>query len=83
SGAVASYGSSIKQGAELAIEEINAAGGIDGKQVEFVPVDNKSENSEATNAAIKLATQDKVTAMIAPATSGNVIATAQIANQYK
>lgn len=83
SGAVASYGSSIKQGAELAIEEINAAGGIDGKQVEFIAVDNKSENSEATNAAIKLATQDKVTAMIAPATSGNVIATAQIANQYK
>lgn len=83
SGAVATYGSSIKQGAELAIEEINAAGGIDGKQIEFVPVDNKSETSEATNAAVKLATQDKVTAIIAPATSGNVIATAQIANQYK
>ncbi|MDN4494068.1 ABC transporter substrate-binding protein [Ureibacillus aquaedulcis] len=83
SGAVASYGSSIKDGAELAIEEINAAGGIDGKQIEFVPVDNKSESAEATNAAIKLATQDKVTAMIAPATSGNAIATAQIANQYK
>lgn len=83
SGAVASYGSSIGKGAELAVEEINAAGGIDGKQIELVKVDNKSENSEATNAAIKLATQDKVTAMIAPATSGNVIATAQIANQYK
>ncbi|MCP1146527.1 ABC transporter substrate-binding protein [Lysinibacillus endophyticus] len=83
SGSVASYGSSIGKGAELAVEEINAAGGIDGKQIELVKVDNKSENSEATNAAIKLATQDKVTAMIAPATSGNVIATAQIANQYK
>ncbi|RUL54703.1 MULTISPECIES: ABC transporter substrate-binding protein [Lysinibacillus] len=83
SGAVASYGSSIGKGAELAVEEINAAGGIDGKKIELVKVDNKSENSEATNAAIKLATQDKVAAMIAPATSGNVIATAQIANQYK
>lgn len=83
SGSVASYGSSIKDGAQLAIDEINEAGGIDGKQIEFVPVDNKSESAEATNAAIKLATQDKVTAMIAPATSGNVIATAQIANQYK
>lgn len=83
SGAVASYGSSIATGAELAVEEINAAGGIDGKQIELIKVDNKSENSEATNAAIKLATQDKVAAMIAPATSGNVIATAQIANQYK
>lgn len=83
SGPVASYGSSIGNGAELAIEEINAAGGIDGKQVELVKVDNKSDNAEATNAAIKLTTQDKVTAMIAPATSGNVIATAQIANQNK
>ncbi|RHW36196.1 ethanolamine utilization protein EutJ [Lysinibacillus yapensis] len=83
SGPVASYGSSIGDGAELAVEEINAAGGIDGKQVELVKVDNKSDNAEATNAAIKLATQDKVTAMIAPATSGNVIATAQIANQNK
>ncbi|MDI7743241.1 ABC transporter substrate-binding protein [Lysinibacillus fusiformis] len=83
SGAVASYGSSIANGAELAVEEINAAGGIDGKQIQLVKVDNKSENAEATNAAIKLATKDKVTAMIAPATSGNVIATAQIANQYK
>lgn len=83
SGPVASYGSSIGNGAELAIEEINAAGGIDGKKVELVKVDNKSDNAEATNAAIKLTTQDKVTAMIAPATSGNVIATAQIANQNK
>lgn len=83
SGQVASYGSSIGQGAELAIKEINAAGGIDGKQIELVKVDNKSENSEATAAAIKLATQDKVVAMIAPATSGNVLATAQIANDNK
>jgi len=83
SGSVATYGASIADGATLAVEEINAAGGIDGKQIELVKVDNKSENAEATNAAIKLATQDKVTAMIAPATSGNVLATAQIANQYK
>lgn len=83
SGSVASYGSSIGQGAELAVEEINEAGGIDGKKIELVKVDNKSDNAEATNAAVKLATQEKVVAMIAPATSGNVIATTQIANKYK
>lgn len=83
SGSVASYGSSIGKGAELAVEEINAAGGIDGKKIELVKVDNKSDNAEATNAAVKLATQEKVVAMIAPATSGNVIATTQIANKYK
>lgn len=80
-GIVASYGSSIKQGAELAIEEINASGGINGKQIEFIPVDNKSENQEAASAAIRLATQEKVDVMIGPATSGNVLATVQIANQ--
>ncbi|WP_017756710.1 ABC transporter substrate-binding protein [Calidifontibacillus oryziterrae] len=80
SGAVASYGSSIAQGLELAVEEINEGGGIDGKQLEVVKVDNKSDAAEATNAAIKLTSQDKVTAIIGAATSGNTVAQAQIAN---
>ncbi|WP_449622263.1 ABC transporter substrate-binding protein [Robertmurraya sp. Marseille-Q9965] len=83
SGAVASYGEGIKEGIDLAIEEINAAGGIDGKELEVVPVDNKSEGSEATNAAIKLVNQDKVTAIIGSATSGNTKAQTQIANDGK
>lgn len=83
SGAAASYGSSINDGAKLAIEEINAAGGIGGKQIEYIPVDNKSENAEAVTAAIRLAEQEKVVAMLAPATSGNTVATVQIAEQYK
>lgn len=83
SGAVASYGSSINDGAKLAIEEINAAGGIGGKQIEYIPVDNKSDNAEAATAAIRLAEQEKVVAMIAPATSGNTVATVQVAAQYK
>lgn len=83
SGNVASYGSSINDGAKLAIEEINAAGGIDGKQIEYIAVDNKSETAEATSAAIRLAEQEKVVAMLAPATSGNSVATVQIASQHK
>ena len=82
-GNVASYGSSIAQGAELAIEEINKAGGIDGKQIELIKVDNKSENAEATAAALRLATQEEVDVMIGPATSGNVLATVEIANKNK
>lgn len=83
SGNVASYGSSIGDGVDLAVEEINAAGGINGKTIELIKVDNKSENAEATTAAIRLAEQEKVVAMIAPATSGNAVATVQIANKYK
>ncbi|MFJ8263989.1 ABC transporter substrate-binding protein [Rummeliibacillus sp. NPDC094406] len=83
SGAVASYGSGISKGAKLAINEINEAGGIDGKKIVPVEIDNKSENSEATAAAIKLATQEKVVAQIGSATSGNTVAAVQIANKYK
>lgn len=83
SGNVATYGSSINDGAKLAIEEINAAGGIDGKKIEYITVDNKSETAEATSAAIRLAEKEKVVAMLAPATSGNSVATVQLAAKYK
>ncbi|RFU61759.1 ABC transporter substrate-binding protein [Peribacillus glennii] len=79
SGQVASYGESIAQGLDIAVEEINKDGGIDGKKIEVVKADNKSEAAEATNAAIKLTSQDKVTAIIGAATSGNTLAQAQIA----
>lgn len=79
SGPVASYGSSELEGIELALEEINADGGIDGKQVELVKVDNKSDAAEATNAAIKLTDQDNVLAIIGAATSGNTVAQVQVA----
>lgn len=80
SGPVASYGQSNMKGVELAVDEINANGGIDGKQIKLIKVDNKSEAAEATNAAIKLTSQDKVTAIIGASTSGNTVAQAQIAN---
>ncbi|KOO48357.1 ABC transporter substrate-binding protein [Viridibacillus arvi] len=83
SGGVASYGSGVAAGAELAIAEINEAGGIDGKQIKPVKIDNKSDAAEATSAAIKLATQEKVVAQIGSATSGNTVAAVQIANKNK
>lgn len=70
SGAVASYGAAEKEGADLAVEEINAAGGIDGKQIEVISKDNKSETAEAATVATSLTTQDKVAAIVGPATSG-------------
>ena len=42
-----------------------------------------ADNAEAATAAIRLAEQEKVVAMIAPATSGNTVATVQVAEQYK
>lgn len=83
SGNVASYGSGIAKGARLAIKEINDNGGIDGKKIVPVEIDNKSDAAEATAAAIKLATQEKVVAQIGSATSGNTVAAVQIANKNK
>ena len=70
SGDVATYGEASVQGIELAAEEVNAAGGIDGKKIELVKYDTKSDAAEATTLATKLMTQDKVITVIGPATSG-------------
>ena len=83
SGNVAVYGQSLSQGVELALEEVNKAGGVLGKQIEVVKVDNKSETAEAANVATKLATRDKVVAILGPATSGNTKAAAPVAIQNK
>lgn len=78
SGNVSVYGSSIGDGAQFAVDEINAAGGIDGKKIELIKMDNKSENAEAVSVANKLASEG-VVAMLSPATSGNTKATVDIA----
>ncbi|MBO0958508.1 ABC transporter substrate-binding protein [Neobacillus sp. MM2021_6] len=78
SGGVASYGQSIKEGIDLALEEINKDG-IDGKKLQLVSYDNKSEAPEAISGATKLISQDKVVAIIGAATSGNTKAQIEIA----
>ncbi|WP_394235623.1 ABC transporter substrate-binding protein [Niallia oryzisoli] len=78
SGNVASYGQGIAEGLDLAIEEINKEG-IDGKKIELVKADNKSEAAEATSGALKLINQDKVSAIVGSATSTNTLAQVQIA----
>ncbi|HLO13154.1 MAG TPA: ABC transporter substrate-binding protein [Pseudoneobacillus sp.] len=82
SGGVASYGQSIAEGIDLAIEEINKEG-INGKKLKLVKVDNKSEAAEATSGAIKLISQDKVSAIIGAATSTNTLAQVQVAQDNK
>ena len=83
SGDVATYGEANVQGIEMAAEEINQAGGIDGKQIELVKYDTKSDAAEATTLATKLMTQDKVITVIGPATSGGMKATIPVAEQNK
>ena len=63
-GAVAASGNYVTDGARLAADEINASGGVLGKQVELVIEDNKSNPKEAVAAAEKLIVKDKVTVMM-------------------
>lgn len=70
SGAVAVYGVECKNGIDLAIEEINAAGGIDGKALEFVCEDDEGSPDKTVNAFKKLIAKDGVKFVIGSLTSG-------------
>lgn len=82
-GNVANYGKSILSGFKMAVDEVNAKGGVNGKKITVVESDNKSEPSEAGNSVTKLVTQDKVVAVVGPATSGCVAAGAPITTANK
>ena len=71
SGAVASYGDNARNGALIAIEEINKAGGVLGKQLEPLVRDNQSKTDEAMNVSAALVDEGMV-AQIGPLTSGAV-----------
>src|SRR5690554_5326575 len=83
SGNVSTYGTSLVDGIEFAVKEINADGGVLGKQIELVKADNKSSGEEAANVSSRLATRDKVVAILGPATSGNVKSALPAAEENK
>ncbi len=82
-GGNASYGTSMMRGFNLAVKEINAAGGIDGKKIAIVEADTKSEPAEAANAMSKLINQDKVSFVSGIFTSSSAIAACNISETAK
>ncbi|HPX25615.1 MAG TPA: ABC transporter substrate-binding protein [Treponemataceae bacterium] len=83
SGPVAVYGIEAKNGIELAIEEINAAGGINGKNVVLISEDDEGNPEKTVNAFKKLTTKDKVTMIIGSLTSGCTAAITTLAQNQK
>jgi branched-chain amino acid transport system substrate-binding protein len=67
-------GASIPQAAQLAAEEINAKGGIDGRNIEIVAYDNKSSSSDSVRAFQRAVNDDHVSAVIASYISEVVLA---------
>ena len=68
--------------AELAIDEINEAGGVDGKQLEAVVKDYASDADTAVKVTQELCLQDKVTAIVGPYTSSARVAMEPVLEEY-
>src|SRR6185312_1386306 len=82
-GAFAADGNYVAEGAKLAAEAINKAGGVDGKQLQLVIEDNKSNPTEAAATAERLIVQDKVTVMMGAWGSSLTLAVMPKLMEYK
>ncbi len=82
-GKEASFGQSSHEGVTMALEEINAAGGVLGRKLELLTEDNQTKPGESATAVKKLISRDKVVALIGEVSSGRSLEAAPIAQQAK
>ncbi|MFO7650359.1 MAG: ABC transporter substrate-binding protein [bacterium] len=68
-GNVKTFGESTRNGAMLAFDEVNAAGGVNGKKLVIIVTDDKNDPTEASNAGSKLIDMDRVVAILGSVTS--------------
>ena len=83
SGKDASFGQAGQRGLILAIEEINAANGIQGRPIKLIHEDNRSTAGESATIARKLISRDKVIAIIGETTSGRSLEVAPLAQRAR
>jgi branched-chain amino acid transport system substrate-binding protein len=72
-----------KQAVEMLVKEINGAGGVDGRPVEVVFEDDKSDNTEAVKAVKKLVSKEKVVALLGSSGSGPSLGMAEFSQAEK
>jgi len=82
-GKEASFGQQSHKGLTLAIEELNASGGVLGKKLELITEDNQTKPGESATAVKKLISRDKVIALIGEVASGRSLEAAPIAQAAK
>lgn len=78
SGPGTSYGLGIKQGAEMAIDEINKAGGITGRQIQLILVDDASNPAQSVTAMQRLVSQEAVDLIVGAWGSSQVLANMEV-----
>ncbi len=83
SGSVAVYGTECRNGVEMAIAEINASGGINGKMIELIAEDDEGSPEKSVNAYKKLVTKDNCSIIIGSLTSGCTAAISSLAQAQK
>lgn len=76
-------GNAINNGVKLAISEINAAGGVLGRQLELITYDNKNDSQESINGYTRLADLDKASAVITSDASSICLSLVEISNEKK
>jgi branched-chain amino acid transport system substrate-binding protein len=82
-GALSTFGVSSIQGAKLAEEDLNAAGGVLGQPIQLIVEDNESKAGEAATIARKFISQDKVAAILGDLTSSATMEGAPLAEAAK
>ena len=82
-GSTANFGISSTNGIKMAADEVNSAGGINGKQIDVLVQDDRSDASEAATIVTKFVTQDQVHAILGEVASSRSIAAAPIAQNAK
>ena len=82
-GRTASFGQSTKNGVEMAVDEINNAGGIMGRKVRVIVEDDQGEPNKAATVVSKLVNQDKVHAILGEVASSNSLAAAPKAQEAR
>ena len=79
----AAFGTCESQTVQMLVDDLNANGGLLGKQVKLICYDTKGDAQEAVNVAKRLCAQDQVCAIIGPNASGQCIAIQSVLDQYK
>jgi branched-chain amino acid transport system substrate-binding protein len=82
-GTEATFGQSTHNGITLAVDEINAAGGVNGRKLRVQTEDDQSKAEEAANAVTKLISQNNVIAVLGEVASSNSLAAAPICQSNK
>lgn len=82
-GQVGIYGIFVENGFNLAVQEINEKGGIDGRKVKLITYDNRADATQTIQAFNDLTTKDQIVALLGPIISSTSLAVGELAEESR